>query len=51
MLEEPTFNLWSKSWITAETAAGAVETVGIEALLLDAGRYRALYPAIRSLGS
>ena len=43
MLEEPTFNLWSKSWITAETAAGAVETVGIEALLLDAGRYRALY--------
>lgn len=43
MLETPTFNLWTEPWITAETTAGAIETVGIEALLREAGRYRALY--------
>ena len=43
MTEAPSFNLWTEPWITAETSAGAMETTGIEALLLDAGRYRALY--------
>ncbi len=43
MTEASSFNLWMEPWITAETTAGATETVGIEALLLDAGRYRALY--------
>lgn len=43
MIETPTFNLWTEPWLTAETAAGALETVNIEALLRDAGRYRALY--------
>ena len=43
MLETPTFNLWTEPWITAETTAGTIETVGIEALLREAGRYRDLY--------
>jgi len=43
MTETATFNLWTESWIMVETTTGAIETVGIEALLLDAGRYRALY--------
>jgi len=43
MSETPTFNLWTEPWITAEAAAGGTETVGIEALLLRAGEFRALY--------
>ena len=43
MTETATFNLWTEPWIGAETTAGTMETVNIEALLLGAGRYRALY--------
>lgn len=42
MSETPTFNLWSEPWITAETTAGALETVGIADLLANAHRFHAL---------
>ncbi len=43
MTEIPTFNLWTEPWIQVERADGAMETVGIEAALTNAGRYRGLY--------
>ncbi len=43
MTENSTFNLWFEPWITVETTAGAIDTMGIEALLFNAGRFRALY--------
>ena len=43
MIEPASFNLWTEPWITVETTAGATAMVGIEALLLDADGYRALY--------
>ena len=43
MTKDPTFNLWFEPWMAAETLAGATETVGLEALLRDAGRFRGLY--------
>lgn len=43
-MEKPiTFNLWSEPWIMVESVQGAIETVGIEQLLHNANRYRALY--------
>ena len=39
----PTFNLWTEPWIAHERPDGAVEHAGIEQILLNAQKYRALY--------
>lgn len=39
----PSFNLWHEPWITCENRQGALETVSIEQLLLNAAVYRTLF--------
>jgi CRISPR system Cascade subunit CasA len=39
----PSFNLWTEPWITAEQPDGALETLGIDATLLRAHEFRATY--------
>lgn len=41
--DPPSFNLWSRPWLTAETASGNLEMVSIEQLLLHAAAYRTLF--------
>ncbi|MGH2541737.1 MAG: type I-E CRISPR-associated protein Cse1/CasA, partial [Ardenticatenaceae bacterium] len=43
MNQNPTFNLWSEPWMTAERADGSLSEVSIETLLCDAPSFRRLY--------
>lgn len=42
-LQSPSFNLWTDPWITLERPDGAAELLGIEATLLRAHEFTAIY--------